>query len=215
MRRVGVLLSGCGIYDGSEVQETVLLIFALKRLGMRPVYLAPDIEQRDVVNHATGETVEKAEPRHVVTESARLTRGVIQTLGEVSALELDALVIPGGLGVVKNLCSPGTGALGGGPPRPEVAALLRALGERGSPVGVIGLADVVLARHQDRPLGQEPVSAEATGVIVDAERRTLFTPGFLGSDSVTDVALGIERLVEQLGRWLGVSRALMVQEGRS
>ena len=208
MRRVGMLLCGCGAYDGSDVQEAILLLFALKRRSFRPLFLAPPIEQRDVVDHSTGEAIEGSGPRRVLQEAARLTRGVIQALNEVSPAEIDALVIPGGMGVVKNLCLPGTGPLGGGPLRPEVTELLDALKERRAPVAAIGLAQVVLARHQDRPLDAGVVATGVTDVVIDEERRTLFTPGFMASDSVTEVAEGIERLVDELARWLGMPSGL-------
>ncbi len=213
MRRVGVLLSGCGTYDGSEAQETVILVLALRRLGLRPVFLAPDAEQRDVVDHTTGETVEDAPARRVLLEAGRLSRGVIRPLGDVAPGELDALVIPGGLGTVKNLCLAGKSRLGGETPRPEVAALLDDLASRGAPVAAVGLARVVLDRHANRPLSNDPIAVSASEVVVDEAGGSLFTPGFMGSSEVTEVAVGLERLVAELGRRLGVDPALRVRKG--
>lgn len=204
MRRVGLLFSGCGIYDGSEVQETVLLILALKRRGLRLVLLAPDVEQRDTVDHTTGEAIAGAERRSVLVESARVTRGAMQALHDVSPEALDALVILGGLGAVKNLFEPGEGRLGIGPLRREVASVLDALSQRGAPVAAVGMGEVVLARHQGRPLDPDRAAFPAGRVDADDERNTLFTPGFMGTDEVTEVAEGIDRLVEELARRLGV-----------
>lgn len=204
MRRVGVLLSGCGRYDGSEVQETVLLVLALRRRGLRPVFLAPDAEQRDVVDHTTGTVVESAAARQVLHEGARLTRGVIRPLHEVSASELDALVIPGGSGVLKNLCEP-NGGLGAGALRGDVRRLLDGLRERSAPVAAVGLGELVLARHEGRPLSDLPITMQATGIVADRDRRVLFTPGFVGTDEITEAAEGIERLVGELAGWLGGS----------
>jgi enhancing lycopene biosynthesis protein 2 len=212
MRRVGVLLSGCGTYDGSEIQETVLLVFALARRGMEPVFLAPEVEQRDVVDHSTGDVRPEAAPRQVLVEAARIARGVVTALHETPPGHLDALAIPGGMGAVKNLCRSEPGLLGFGPVRSDVAAVLDELLGRKAPVAVLGLAEAVLARHQGRPLGQEPVWVAAREVVVDEERKTLFTPGFMGSDDLEEVAEGIERLADHLARWLGVHPKLRVRK---
>jgi enhancing lycopene biosynthesis protein 2 len=211
MRRVGVLLAGCGVYDGSDVQETVLLVLALRKRGLRVLPVAPDVEQKDVADHTTGNVVEGAPERRVLEESARLTRGVVQKLGELSPDELDALVIPGGIGVVKNLCLPGSGLFGDGPLRPEVAAFLERLRERKVPVASIGLGDVVLARHEDRTLSQEAIGMPATDVSVSEEKGTIFTPGFMGSSDVVDVATGIEKLVDALARMVGMPKGLVIK----
>jgi enhancing lycopene biosynthesis protein 2 len=207
MRRVGVLLSGCGRYDGSEVQETVLVTLALRRHGLRPVYLAPDAEQRDVVDHTTGTVDDAAPPRRVIEESSRLTRGMIQAVHELAVSELDALVIPGGSGVIKNLCD-ADGSLGGGPPRPEVGRLLDDLRKRGAPVAAVGLAEVVLARHRQRPLSDAPVSVPPTEIRVDREGGELFTPGFMATDEITEVAAGIGALIDELADWIGSKRRI-------
>ncbi len=213
MRRIGVLLSGCGAFDGSDIQETVLLVLALSRHGMEAAFLAPEVEQREVVDHATGDVLSGAPPRGVLAEAARVARGAVAPIGEVPATFLDALVIPGGMGAVKNLCLPGADPLGFGAVRPEVAALLDALLARKAPVAVLGLAHALLARHQGLPLGPEPVWVPAGEVVVDEERRTLFSPGFMGTGSLEEVALGIDRLVEHLARWLGVHPGLRLRKG--
>jgi enhancing lycopene biosynthesis protein 2 len=214
MRRVGVLLSGCGTYDGSEIQETVLLVLALAKRGMKAAFLAPDVEQRDVVDHSTGGVIEDAAPRQVLVEAARVARGVVTAVGETPFGQLDALAIPGGMGAVKNLCLPGAGRLGFGPVRPDVAALLDALSARKAPVAVVGLADAVLARHRGRPLDQDPTWVPAGEVVVDEDRRTVFTPGFMASDDLEEVAEGIERLADHLARWLGLHPELRVRARR-
>ena len=180
----------------------MLLTLALRRHGLRPVYLAPDAEQNDVVDHTTGAVQDHAPPRNVLHEGARLTRGAIHALHELGASELDALVIPGGSGTIKNLCE-ADGSLGGGPLRPDVRRLLDALRERDAPVAAVGLAEVVLARHRQRPLSNAPVSVPPTEIRVDRERGELFTPGFMATDEITDAAEGIAALVDELARWIG------------
>ena len=91
--------------------------------------------------------------------------------------------------------------------REEVGRLLDGLRQRGAPVAVVGLAEVVLARHEDRPLDGAPMAVPPTEIVVDEERKTLFTPGFMGTDDITDVARGLDRLVDEIARRLGMASA--------
>lgn len=213
MRRVGLLLSGCGAYDGSDVYESVLLALAIRTQGMRTLFLAPDGIQADVVDHSTGDADDGAAPRRILLESARLGRGGVHPAADVPPSGLDALVVPGGMGSVRNLCLPGPGVLGGGPPIPEVAALLRALDERRVPLAAIGLGRVVLSRHRGEGLDPSALAVGKSEVVAAEDGRTLYTPGFLGSDSIVDVALGIDRLVAALASLLGVSPGLSARAG--
>ncbi|MDF3008692.1 MAG: elbB, partial [Enterobacter kobei] len=101
MKKVGIVLSGCGVNDGSEIHEAVLSLLAIARNGAEAVCFAPDKSQSDVVNHLTGEPM--AESRNVLIEAARIARGAIQPLSQASAETLDALIVPGGFGAAKNL----------------------------------------------------------------------------------------------------------------
>src|SRR3989304_10372260 len=104
MAKIGVVLSGCGVYDGSEIHESVLTLYFLDKLGATTVIMAPNIDQTHVVNHLTGE-VSKDEKRNVLAESARIARGNIKDIKSIRATEIDALIFPGGFGAAKNLCS--------------------------------------------------------------------------------------------------------------
>ncbi|HLF32946.1 MAG TPA: isoprenoid biosynthesis glyoxalase ElbB [Cyclobacteriaceae bacterium] len=99
--KIGVLLSGCGVFDGSEIHEATLTLLAIDELGAEAVCMAPDIDQHHVINHITGE--EMKEKRNVLKESARIARGKVSPLTEISYKKIDALVIPGGFGAAKNL----------------------------------------------------------------------------------------------------------------
>src|SRR6185503_16924331 len=94
MVKVGVVLSGCGFLDGSEIHESVLTLLALDRAGASAVCLAPDIPQASVVNHKTGKPAEP--PRNVLAESARIARGKVLDIAKAKANDFDALVLPGG-----------------------------------------------------------------------------------------------------------------------
>lgn len=99
--RVAVVLSGCGVYDGSEIQEAVSVLVHLSRAGAAYECFAPDREA-PVVDHLTGS--DAGERRNVLRESARIARGKIRALAELRAEEFDAVVFPGGFGAAKNLC---------------------------------------------------------------------------------------------------------------
>src|SRR5664279_905031 len=102
-KKIGVVLSGCGVMDGSEIHEAVLTLLAIDRAGAEAVCLAPNIRQHHVINHLTGEET-KDEARNVLIESARIARGKIRDIAIVKASDIDALIFPGGFGAVKNLC---------------------------------------------------------------------------------------------------------------
>lgn len=104
-KRVAVIMSGCGVFDGTEVTEAVAVLVALTRNGATPVAFAPDISQVHMIDHAAGERI-LAPPlsvRSVVSESARITRGAVQKLADLNVDDFDALIFPGGFGVAKNL----------------------------------------------------------------------------------------------------------------
>lgn len=101
MKKIGVLLAGSGVYDGSEIQETVFTLLAIDQHQAEAVCFAPDKEQYHVVNHIDGS--EMNEKRNVLTESARISRGNITSLSDISTKDFDALIIPGGFGAAKNL----------------------------------------------------------------------------------------------------------------
>jgi len=99
--KIGVIFSGSGVFDGTEIHEGVFTLLSIKKVGAEAICFAPDVEQHHVVNHITGE--EMNESRNVLVESARIARGEIQSLDTFDASQLDALVLPGGFGAAKNL----------------------------------------------------------------------------------------------------------------
>lgn len=100
--KIGVLLSGCGVYDGSEIQEAVFTLLAIEENGAEAVCFAPDKDQAHVINHVDG-SIESGVKRNTLKESARIARGKIQSINKTSIDHFDALVIPGGFGAAKNL----------------------------------------------------------------------------------------------------------------
>ena len=208
MVRIGVVLSGCGYLDGAEIHESVLAGYFLQKHGAELVFAAPDVPQMHVVDHRTGEVVE-GETRNVLTESARIARGEIVPVEELSADDLDALVLPGGFGAAKNLCDFATE----GPActvHPAVERLVRDVHAAGKPIGAICIAPAVIARvlgeeHPRLTIGTDAGTASALEsmgarhepravheVAVDRERRLVSTPAYMLGPDITDVARGIE-----------------------
>lgn len=104
MPRIAVILSGCGVFDGAEIHESVLTLLALDQANAQYQCFAPDMEQRHVIDHRSGKPVE-GQSRNVLEESARIARGDILPLDELNVEAFDGIVLPGGFGAAKNLCS--------------------------------------------------------------------------------------------------------------
>lgn len=214
--KVGVVLSGCGVYDGAEINESVLTLLALDRAGAETVCLAPDVAQRHVVNHLTGQPAE-GETRNVLVEAARIARGKVADLAGFDAGTLDALVLPGGFGAAKNLCD---FAFRGADceVHPEVARVVREVHAAGKPVGAVCIAPVILARllGEEKPkvtIGSDPGTAAAIGkmggehvacggggAVVDEEKRLVTSPAYMLDSPISEVSAGIEKLVAELLR---------------
>lgn len=213
MAKVGVLLSGCGVFDGSEIHEAVLTLLFLDRAGAEIVCMAPNMEQVHVINHLTQEAT--AEKRNVLVESARIARGAIKDLNDVQAGDLDALIIPGGYGAAKNLSDfafKGTAAK----VHPEVRRLLNDMVTANKPVGAICIAPATLTkaladRKPEVTIGTDPDTAsaiEAMGgkhkactvdmIHLDSKNKIISTPAYMLGPGIKDVAQGIEKLVVRI-----------------
>jgi enhancing lycopene biosynthesis protein 2 len=143
VKKIGVILAGCGVYDGAEIHEAVLTLLAIDRAGAAAAIFAPDIAQAHVVNHLTGQ--EMAETRNVLTESARIARGEIADLASYDPADVDALILPGGFGAAKNLCD----FAFKGPDctvNPDVEKAIRATRDAGKPIGALCIAPAILAK---------------------------------------------------------------------
>lgn len=217
-KRVGVVLSGCGSEDGSEVREAVLTLLSLERGGAEPVCLAPDRTQTRVVDHLTGNPEAGASPRKVQSEAARIARGRIRDIASVRDNELDALMFPGGQGVatiLSNYADKGVVC----EVHPEVERLLRAMLARRRPMGFICLAPILAARVLGPaagvrvtlgPRGSEPAKHAAVmgadvrpcpvrEILVDDKTRVVSTPAYMYDDArLNDVAVGIDKTVRAI-----------------
>jgi enhancing lycopene biosynthesis protein 2 len=157
--KIGVLLSGCGVYDGAEIQEAVFTLLAIDEIGAEAVCISIDKPQHHVVNHITGEAM--PEVRNMLIESARIARGSILSINDVQPGDLDALVIPGGFGSAKNFTD---WAFNGpdGTILPEVKLLLVNLFNIGKPIAALCVSPVVLAKALEGSAIQAEVTIGST-----------------------------------------------------
>ena len=157
-KRVGVVFSGCGVFDGTEIHEAVLTMLYLDRAGAEMIGAAPDVDQIHVINHMTHEEMD--EQRNVMIESARITRGNIVDLKTLQADEIDALIIPGGFGAAKNL---GDFALKGPDSmvHPQVRRILREMHASAKPIGALCIAPTLLAKALSGALPSVTIGQDA------------------------------------------------------
>jgi enhancing lycopene biosynthesis protein 2 len=208
-RKIGVILSGCGHQDGAEIHEATLTLWAIHKHGADFQCFAPDIPQHHVLNHITGEEMD--EQRNVLIESARIARGNIQDLKLFDPAAFNALILPGGVGAAKNLC---TYAFDGSDctVNDDVARAVKGMHAAGKPIGALCIAPVILARVLgaiELTAGQDPATAEnlaamgarhtPTGqgqIVVDLTSKIVTTPCYMLPSRVDQIAEGAENLVK-------------------
>jgi enhancing lycopene biosynthesis protein 2 len=213
MKKVAVLLSGSGVFDGTELHESVLTLLEIARSGANYQCFAPDIAQLHVVNHLTGE-VDEADNRNVLVESARIARGDVLPVVELNVNEFDALIIPGGFGAAKNLCN---FALAGAEHiiDPSVKHFISQFTEAKKPVGfmcispvmipqcyeagVLGTigSDVDTAAAFEKQGGRHQV-AQVDAIVVDEVNKVVSTPAYMLADNIVDAHNGIAKLVARV-----------------
>jgi enhancing lycopene biosynthesis protein 2 len=221
--KIGVLLSGCGVYDGAEIQEVVLTLLAIEEIGAEAVCISVDEDQYHVVNHVNGE--EMPEKRNMLIESARMTRGNIREISSITPADLDALVIPGGFGSAKNFTS---WAFSG--PESTINAKIKLLIVNmvniGKPIAALCVSPVVVAKamqnsavHPLMTIGSDQEGSpydikgfcagiEAVGsttemrsvreITVDAENKIITAPCYMMDASISEVRKNIRSAIESL-----------------
>jgi enhancing lycopene biosynthesis protein 2 len=210
-KRIGVVLSGCGVYDGSEIHEAVFTLLAIDKNGAEAVCMAPDMEFAEV-DHLRGEAT--GAKRNVLTESARIARGKIRNIKEVQTADLDAVIFPGGFGAAKNLCNfaeKGAEAT----IHPDVARLLKEMATARKPIGAICIAPALIAATLGRDYkpkvtigtdagtaaainqtGSEHVDCPVREFVVDKENRIVTTPAYMLAERISEAADGIDKAVK-------------------
>lgn len=230
--KIGVLLSGCGVYDGAEIHESVLTLLVLDRLGAEAICIAPDVPQHHVVNHLTGQ--EMPETRNVLVEAARIARGNIRPLGSVRVEELDGLAMPGGFGVAKNFTK---WAFEGpqGAILPEVKNFIEAMVAAGKPIAAMCMAPTVLAKALEgseisprlsvgttaapspydiagiskgmESLGTRAEMCDPTDILEDDANNIVTTPCYMMENSISQVYEGVEKAMNMLVEMIALIKA--------
>jgi enhancing lycopene biosynthesis protein 2 len=222
--KIGVLLSGCGVYDGAEIQEAVLTLLAIAEIGAEAVCIGIDSDQHHVVNHLNGE--EMGEKRNMLIEAARIARGSIVDISTISPSEIDALVIPGGFGSAKNLTNWAfEGANGTIDAR--VKLLLVNLINIGKPIAALCVSPIVIAKalegsgiHSNLTIGTTQgsspydiqsftdglVSLGCTGtmksvdsILIDPTTKIITAPCYMMDATILEVRNNIKMAIDALG----------------
>lgn len=211
MKKIAIILAGCGVYDGAEIHEATLAMLAVKQHKADYSLFAPDINQHHAVNHLTGEVT--GEQRNVLVESARIARGKIAPLAKLNVKEFDAVLFPGGFGVAKNLCD---FAFKGADYSvvPEVANVIKAAYASRKPIGALCISPVLLARvlpnvtvtlgdNNDaaqtiQSIGAKHLVCTHGEVCVDKANKLVTSPCYMLDAEITDIYDGASNAVKEL-----------------
>ncbi len=210
-KKFAVVLSGNGVFDGSEIHEAVMTLYAINRNNAEYQIFAPDMDQHHVLNHLSGEEMD--EKRNVLVESARIARGNAKALSEYLAQEFDALIIPGGFGAAKNLSSFAFDGVNC-KVHPEMEMAINTTHKAGKPIGALCIAPVILARvlgdvvltvGQDQgttdalgKMGAQAVKTNAREIATDLENKIVTNPCYMLDSSIVDIAEGANNVVKAL-----------------
>lgn len=216
MKKIAVVLAGCGVKDGSEIHEAVATLLAIKRNNAEYICFAPNKEQYQVIDHIKNSNV-KNENRNMMIESARIARGEIKDLNKYNPEDFDALVFPGGLGVAKNLF---TYAVDGVDCKidPLVEKKILDTREKDKPIGAICISPLLIARalrdsnlkpkvtvgNQEelmesvKAMGAIPIEKKVDEIYYDEVNKIVSTPAYTIGKDIAEVASGIEKLVKKV-----------------
>ena len=211
MKKFAVVLSGNGVFDGAEIHEATMTLYAIMKNGGEYEIFAPDIPQHHVINHITGE--EMKETRNVLIESARIARGNIKALSEFDASNFDAIIFPGGFGVAKNLSS---FAFEGADctVNAEVEESILAMVKEGKPIGALCISPAVMAKvlqGAELTIGSDKDTASAIEkmgathkitthgeVVVDEAFKLVTTPCYMLDATILNIADGANNVVKTI-----------------
>ena len=210
-KKIAVVLSGCGVYDGAEIHEATLALYSIMKNGCTYEIFAPDINQAHVINHITG--VEMNESRNVLIESARIARGQIHSLSSFKADSFDAIIFPGGFGAAKNLSSFAFEGINM-KVNPDVENAIVDSVNNKIPIGAMCISPVILAKVLESPeltigqdegtadavknLGANHISTDHGEVIIDKKYKIATTPCYMLDADILQIADGAENIVKAI-----------------
>ena len=216
MNKVGVVLSGCGHQDGSEIHEAVFTLHALEKAEAEAIIMAPDMDQFHVINHLNGNE-DLSESRNILVESARIARGKVVDVASVSGHQLDALIIPGGTGMAKNIFDYSMAGINC-TVISDVQRLVVEILEADKPLGAICIAPVMVAKvleflgrtgtvtggfnveinNDIKAMGINIIEVGAEEIVIDKENKIVTTPAYVEAKSMNESFTGIEKLVNKV-----------------
>ena len=211
MKKVAVILSGSGVFDGTEIHEAVLSLLAIREQGASYSCFAPDKAQLHVINHLTGQ-VEENETRNVLTESARIARGEVKPVTECHVEEFDAVIVPGGFGAAKNFCSFAVDGSECSFDR-DVMSLCKAFADANKPAGYAciapALASAVYGKGVKLTIGNDKDTAEKINglgashidcavddIVIDSGVKLVTTPAYMLAEDILEAKAGIDKMVK-------------------
>lgn len=215
-KTVGVILSGCGVYDGSEIHEATLTLLALAQRGLQAQVFAPNQNQMHVIDHVQGAPTQ--DTRNILVESARIARGQVSDLTQADARKLDGILVPGGFGAAKNLCNYATDGTDL-KVLPELSQLLKAVYEQKKPLGFICIAPIMIpalfgagvratlgAKGDDAAafvkMGGEHLECAVEHFVYDEQHNILTTPAYMLAQNIAQAHAGIDGLVGRMSELL-------------
>lgn len=219
MKNVAVVLSGCGVKDGSEIHEATLTLLALDKNNLNAVCTAPDKMQYDVVNHLTGKT-DPTQKRNVLVEAARIARGKIIPLKDLNLDQIDAIIFPGGFGAAKNLCTYGMEG-SNYTVDPDVEAFLKKAKKANKVMGFICISPMIAGKvfgseGVKLTIGTDPSTAQdlqksgalhencsVGNIVFDGKHNIVTTPAYMLGKRISEIQEGIDKLVNKIAQLIG------------
>lgn len=226
-RKVAVLLSGCGVYDGAEIHESVLTLLTLDQQGFDVICIAPDMEQHHVINHLNGE--EQSEKRNVLIEAARIARGNIKAIQDVKVDEIDALVMPGGFGVAKNFTKWAFQGADGSIEQ-QVKDFILDVVKAKKPLAALCMSPTTVAKALEgsgiesdltvgttqsksqynideigenmKKLGAIPILCDVDEIVVDIKNKIISSPCYMMDAPISEIHKGIVKTISKLAELL-------------
>jgi enhancing lycopene biosynthesis protein 2 len=209
MTKIAVILSGSGVFDGSEIHESVLTMLAIEAAGYEYQCLAPDVDQHHVTNHV--DQTMQDHKRNVLVESARIARGNVIALAEAQCDDYDGAIYPGGFGAASTLCDYSErGELC--QLDPSVLTFAKGMAQAGKPQGFLCIAPVLISAIYGKgvvqTIGSDSDTAakiEAMGgvhqncsvdqAVVDKTHKVVSSPAYMLAKSMSEVHSSVNALL--------------------
>lgn len=212
MKKIAVLLAGCGRMDGSEIHESVLTLLAIKQNNATYQCFSLDLAQDHVTNHLDNSIA--SESRNMLVESARIARGEVKPLQQLDINEYNGLIIPGGNGTAYNLFD--LAKMGKDfTVNPIVSDTCLNFTKAQKPVGFICIAPAMIPKiygagveltigNDDQTvklledLGAIHVECRTDEIHTDLRHKIVTTPAYMLANNIMEAYLGIKRLVDKI-----------------